>query len=99
MEEADRVPCNLPVGFFPAYYAGYDLKTVMYDYEKQRKAWLKFMYDFGDMDSYGAPGLVLPAKALEILDHKMHKWPGHGLADDVPSYQFVERRIHEKRRV
>jgi hypothetical protein len=90
LEEGDRVPCNLPLGYFPAYYAGYDLKTVMYDYEKQRDAWLKFMYDFGDMDCFGGPGLVLPARALEILDHKMHKWPGHGLADNVPSYQFVE---------
>ncbi len=35
MEEPDRVPCMLPsMGLFPAYYAGYDLKTVMYDYEK-----------------------------------------------------------------
>ena len=96
MEEGDRVPCNLPVGWFPAYYAGYDLHTVMYDYEKQKKAWLKFMYDFGDMDCYGGPGLVLPAKALEILGHNMHKWPGHGLAKDVPSYQFVEGEYMKK---
>ncbi len=91
LERPDRVPCALPVGYFPAYYAGYDLKTVMYDYKKQRDAWLKFMYDFGDMDTYGGPGLVLPAKALEIIDHKLHKWPGHGLANDVRSYQFVEK--------
>jgi hypothetical protein len=90
MEEPDRVPCNLPTGYFPAYYAGYDLKTVMNDYEKQRDAWLKFMYDFGDMDSFGGPGLVLPAPALEIIGHKIHKWPGHGIADDVASYQFIE---------
>ena len=96
LEEGDRVPCNLPVGWFPAYYAGYDLHTVMYDYEKQKKAWLKFMYDFGDMDCFGGPGLVLPAKALEILGHKMHKWPGHGLAKDVPSYQFVEGEYMKK---
>jgi hypothetical protein len=96
LEEGDRVPCNLPIGYFPAYYAGYDLKTVMYDYDKQRDAWLKFMYDFGDMDSFGGPGLILPAKALEILEHKMHKWPGHGLADDVPSYQFVEGEYMKK---
>ena len=96
LEEPDRVPCNLPVGYFPAYYAGYDLKTVMYDYEKQRDAWLKFMYDFGDMDTFGGPGLVLPAKALEIIDHKLHKCPGDGLADDVPSYQFVEGEYMKK---
>ena len=91
LEKPDRVPCALPVGFFPAYYAGYDLKTVMYDYEKQREAWLKFMYDFGDMDTYGGPGLVFPAKAWEIIDQKLHKWPGHGLPDDSRSYQFVEK--------
>jgi hypothetical protein len=90
MEEPDRVPCMLPVGYFPAYYAGYDLRTVMYDYEKQRDSWLKFMNDFGDMDTFGGPGLVLPAPALEMIDHKIHKWPGHGIAADVPSYQFVE---------
>jgi hypothetical protein len=96
LETPDRVPCNLPVGYFPAYYAGYDLKTVMYDYDKQKEAWLKFMNDFGDMDTYGGPGLVLPAKALEIMDHKLHKWPGHGIADDVPSYQFVEGEYMKK---
>ena len=96
LEEPDRVPCNLPVGYFPAYYAGYDLKTVMYDYEKQRDAWLKFMHDFGDMDTFGGPMLILPAKALEIIDHKLHKWPGHGIADDVPSYQFVEGEYMKK---
>jgi hypothetical protein len=96
LEKPDRVPCHLPVGYFPAYYAGYDLKTVMYDYEKQKKAWLKFMYDFGDMDAFGGPGLVLPAKALEIMDHKLHKWPGHGIGDNVPSYQFVEGEYMKK---
>ena len=96
MQEGDRVPCNLPVGYFPAYYAGYDLKTVMYDYEKQRDAWLKFMYDFGDMDTFGGPGLILPAKALEIIDHKLHKWPGHGVADNTPSYQFFEAEYMKK---
>ncbi len=96
LEKPDRVPCTLPVGYFPAYYAGYDLKTVMYDYEKQRDAWLKFMRDFGDMDTFGGPGLILPAKALEIIDHKLHKWPGHGVADNTPSYQFVEGEYMKK---
>jgi hypothetical protein len=91
VEEGDRVPCNLPLGYFPAYHAGYDLKTVMYDYVKQRDAWLKFIKDFGDMDSIGGPAFVLPAPALEMIDHKLHKWPGHGLADSVPTYQFVEK--------
>jgi hypothetical protein len=96
LQEGDRVPCSLPVGYFPAYYCGYNLHDVMYDYAKQKEAWLKFMYDFGDMDSFGGPGLVLPAKALEIMDHKIHKWPGHGIAENVPSYQFVEGEYMKK---
>ncbi len=90
LKKPDRVPCNLPTGYFPAYYAGYDLKTVMYDYEKQRDAWLKFMDDFGDMDSFAGPGLVLPAPMFDIIGHKMHTWPGHGTPDDTPNYQFIE---------
>jgi uroporphyrinogen-III decarboxylase len=48
------------------------------------------MHEFGDMDSFTGPGLVLPARVLEMIGHKTHKWPGGGLSDDVPSYQFVE---------
>ena len=32
MEEPDRVPVMLPMGNFPAYYAGIDFRTIMYDY-------------------------------------------------------------------
>jgi uroporphyrinogen-III decarboxylase len=63
----------------------------MYDYDALKKAWLKFMNDFSDMDSFSGPGLVLPAKVLEMIESKTHKWPGHGLPDDGPTYQFVER--------
>ena len=90
VQEGDRVPCALPAGYFPAYYAGYDLKTVMYDYDKMGNAWRKFMEDFGDMDSFSGPGQILPAPALAIIDHKLHKWPGHGIGSDGTMYQFVE---------
>ena len=90
LEEGDRVPVMLPAAFYPAHYAGNTLKDVMYDYDALKKAWFKFMNEFGDMDSFGGPGLVLPAKVLDMVDYKMMKWPGHGLADDSPSYQFVE---------
>ena len=39
LEEPDRVPVMLPAGYFPAVYAGYNLKTVMYDYKKLADAW------------------------------------------------------------
>jgi len=89
LEEPDRVPVILPAGNIPAYLAGGNLKTVMYDYDELRRAWLKFLHEF-EMDTFIGPGLVFPGKVLETIDFKLEKWPGHGLADDIESYQFVE---------
>jgi uroporphyrinogen-III decarboxylase len=89
MKEPDRVPVLLPAGYLPASYSGWTFKDVMYDYNKLRDAWLKFMHDF-EPDSFDGPGLVYPGRVIEIIDHKLHKWPGHGLPDDAPVYQYVE---------
>ena len=89
LREPDRVPVVLPSAYFPAYYAGMDLHTVMYDYEKLRLAWLKFMEDF-EMDSFSGPGYMFPGKVYEQLGARMIKWPGYGLSKDVSSHQFVE---------
>lgn len=89
LEEPDRVPVNLPSGYLPASYAGYSLKEVMYDYKKLANAWLKFNRDF-QPDSFHGPGLVYPGRVLEIIGHKLHKWPGHGLPDKAPMYQYIE---------
>ncbi|MFA5308211.1 MAG: uroporphyrinogen decarboxylase family protein [Dehalococcoidales bacterium] len=89
LEEPDRVPVMLPSGYYPAVYAGYSLKEVMYDYQKLADAWRKFNRDF-QPDSYSGPGLVYPGRVLEKIGHKLHKWPGHGLPDDASMYQFVE---------
>ena len=89
LEEPDRVPVMLPAGFYPAYYAGGTLKKVMYDYDELRRAWLKFLIDF-DLDTFAGPGLVLPGKMLDSIDYKLHYWPGHGLADDISLYQYIE---------
>jgi len=89
LEKPDRVPVMLPAGFYPAYYAGGTLKTVMYDYDELKRAWLKFLNDF-EMDTFNGPGLVLPGKMLDNINYKLHLWPGHGLADDIPLYQYLE---------
>jgi uroporphyrinogen-III decarboxylase len=90
LEEPDRVPCMLPTGVYPAFHAGYTVKEVMYDFEKLKKAYLKFVDEF-DMDSYTGPNLVFPGRALDITDHRLHKWPGHGLPDNASLYQYVEK--------
>jgi uroporphyrinogen-III decarboxylase len=89
LEEPDRVPVILPAGYYPAIYAGYSLKEVMYDYQKLADAWRKFNHDF-QPDSFLGPGLVYPGRVIEKIGHKLHKWPGHGLPDNAPMYQFVE---------
>ncbi len=90
LEEPDRVPVLLPSGFFPAYYAGMNLQTVMYDYDRLKEAYLKFINEF-EMDSYTGPALVLPGKVLEMTDHRLHRWPGHGLPANASLYQYVEQ--------
>ena len=89
LEEADRVPVILPAGISPAYHAGSTLKKVMYDYDELARAWLKFLDDF-EVDTFASPGIVPSARAMEIIDSRMTCWPGHGLADDARSQQFVE---------
>jgi hypothetical protein len=89
LKEPDRVPVMLPTGNFPAYYAGGTLHKVMYDYDELCRAWLKFLYEF-DMDTWSGPAFVHSGRVLEILDYKLYKWPGRGLANSVSQYQYVE---------
>jgi hypothetical protein len=89
VEEPDRVPVTLPLGNSPAYMAGFDLHTCMYDYEKSRQAWRKF-YDEFETDSAVSPGMVLPAKIYDMLGYRLYAWPGHGLPLNASNIQFVE---------
>jgi hypothetical protein len=90
-QEPDRVPVSLPTGNYPAYYVGSNFKTMMYDYQACVAAWRKFMVDFyDDMDSFMGPGFVFSGRVMDIMDYKNYTWPGHGLGDDVNTFQFVE---------
>jgi hypothetical protein len=89
LEEPDRVPCILPASLFAAFYAGTNLGKVMYDYDEMRRAWLKFLNDF-ESDTHFGPIFVPPGRALDTLDFRLYKWPGHGLSPNTLSYQCVE---------
>jgi uroporphyrinogen-III decarboxylase len=89
MEEPDRVPVMLPTGYYPAYYAGYDYRTMMYDYDAMSKAWTKFMDDFGDMDTYG-PHMSTSGKIAEASQSRVRKYPGIGLPDNSSMNQISE---------
>lgn len=90
-EVPDRVPVSLPTGHYPAYYAGYNFKAVMYDADILKKAYRKFMNDFYDhMDSFMGPGFVFSGRVMDICDFINYSWPGHGLGDNVSTFQFIE---------
>ena len=88
VEEPDRVPVSLPASGFPAYYAGTDMRTIMYDYDELRRVTSKFLHDF-DLDTYGGTGVV-PGRVYELIDFKQYTWPGHGLPADASGVQFIE---------
>jgi hypothetical protein len=90
LEKPDRVPVITPVQYYPAVYAGTSMKKVMNDYDELKRAWMKFLNDFDDMDCYFPPSLVFPAKVLDMIDYKIQKWPGHGLPDNATSHQYIE---------
>jgi hypothetical protein len=88
MEIPDRVPCMVPTGWFPAINAGITLKEAMYDPEKMKWAWLKFVDEY-DSDTFDGT-LFFQAVANDLLEARTMKWPGHGLPDNAHSYQYVE---------
>ena len=36
------------------------------------------------------PAFIFSGKVMDICDYKNYAWPGHGLGDDVNTFQFVE---------
>jgi len=89
MKKTDRVPVTLPVDNFPALYYGSSVHEVMYDYDALYSVWKKFLNDF-EMDTVSGPGMVYPARVLDIVDYKLYAWPGHGLPLNANGHQFVE---------
>ena len=88
VREPDRVPVSLPIGSLPVEYAGIDYGTAMYDAEKAAQAWLRFSLETG-LDAFAAPNVPV-GKVLDLLDYRLYRWPGHGIAREAPGYQFVE---------
>jgi len=84
----DRVPVVVFPNMYPYIYAGMTIEEAMYDYDKCVAGYKKFVLDFKPDVHMGAAGPG-PGKFYEILDYKLYKWPGHGVASEH-SYQCVE---------
>ena len=87
----DRVPFWFQdLSFFPAKYAGITFEEAMYDDDKLFAAYKKTIIDFKP-DMYFNPGHAIhtPGDALEAVNCKQIKWPGHGVSP-YHTFQFVE---------
>jgi hypothetical protein len=77
LKMTDRVPVSCELGFFAAKYAGIPCSAAYYDCDAWFAAYRKTLQDFQpDMAFTRA---FSPGKALEYLDPKFMKWPGHGV--------------------
>ena len=89
LESPNRVlvgPCS--DHFFSTKLAGMSNKAAMLDHPKRYQALKGTLLRFG-FDIALQSG-IYPAQWYSILGAKHYKWPGGGLADDMP-YQFVEK--------
>jgi hypothetical protein len=74
----DRVPIIAGGGYFPAKYVGIPFSAAYYDYKAWYAAYKKTLPEF-PADMVFHQGFT-PGKALEILDSKQLRWPGHGVS-------------------
>lgn len=90
LKVSDRVPVAPTFGFFYAMYAGLTPEETHNDYEKWAAAVKKTIQDF-EPDMANNPRLVMlaPGPALDIVDFKQVRWPGHGITRGH-SFQYVE---------
>jgi hypothetical protein len=87
LKPTDRVPIICGMGYFPAKYAGIPSSSAYYDFDAWLAAYRKTLIDYhADMISHQA---FSPGKALEILNPKSLRWPGHGV-DPYKGHQSIE---------
>jgi hypothetical protein len=89
LKKPDRVPIMVMATFMPSYLTGVLPYDVMYDTEKLKSSFMKYMLDYKP-DYYITPAFAGNGKIFDILDYKLLRWPGHGISKDATGYQYVE---------
>lgn len=84
-----RVPVMPLTTFAPIMLAGVSGREAMYSPRALGQAYVDFCRKY-QPDFCGSAPMVMYGPALEALDYRLYKWPGHGVADHL-SYQFVEK--------
>jgi hypothetical protein len=87
LKPTDRVPVMSSIGYFPAKYVGIPCSAAYYDFDAWYDAYKKTLQDF-QPDMIFPQGFT-PGKALEILEPRMMRWPGHGV-EPHQGHQAIE---------
>jgi hypothetical protein len=90
VREPDRVPVSLPIGDLPLKMAGVTNYDAMYDVDKALQAYDEFNSKYGKELESTTGFFYFLGQILDILDYKLYAWPGHGIAKDGTSWQFIE---------
>jgi uroporphyrinogen-III decarboxylase len=77
LKPTDRVPVICDLGFFVAKYAGVPCSAAYYDSDAWFAAYRKTLRDFQPDMAFTRP--FSPGVAMEYLDPKFMRWPGHGV--------------------
>ena len=83
----DRVPVRLSMGNFPVRYCGALCSAAYYDHDTWYEAHERTLQDFRP-DAFNSSPPVC-GKALELLDPRVLRWPGHGV-DPNHGFQAIE---------
>lgn len=90
LRESDRVPFVYSSNFWAATYAGITFEEAMYDTDKYIDASKKAI-ELLQPDAFSA--ILFPfGVALEGLDYKPMKWPGHGTDPNV-TFQYIDQEL------
>ena len=87
LKPTDRVPIICSLGYFVAKYAGVPCSAAYYDPDAWLAAYRKTLRDYQPDMSFTQP--FTPGKAMEYLNPRFRKWPGHGV-DPNHGHQAIE---------
>jgi hypothetical protein len=88
LKKPDRVPVFVDFGYLAARYSGMTYEEVCYDPLKWAQANRRITLDF-QPDMVQIAQVLSVGKALEDIDTKIMKWPGHGVSPNQ-SHQYIE---------
>jgi len=87
LQKPDRVPIMLELSYFPAWNTGLPFSAAYYDYDKWLEACIRTLKEY-DPDLMFVTSFF-PGEALEMLQPKALRWPGHGVSVN-DSHQYLE---------